>query len=242
MRLKNADVAASLDVAAIGAHPDDIEYGCGGILLLAKEMSLRTGAVVLTRGEAGDHGTLTVRTAEARDAAALLQLDEFSLWDYRDALLSATDETTLLLTRWLKQRRPHLVLAPHPADRHPDHLAAADLARRAVFLAARAKILPELPAIPPVQIWWYALDATVGPSPVLLVDISMVWERKIGALKAHVSQYETNLASRTTTDRYLGSLAGVQAAEGFIPDGPLVLSRELQLTWLTRLTVRPKGG
>ena len=65
-----------VDVLAVGAHPDDVELGCGGTLLRLKSLGRRTGVVDLTRGELGTRGTIETRALEARRAAALLGLVE----------------------------------------------------------------------------------------------------------------------------------------------------------------------
>ena len=61
-----------LDILAFGAHPDDVELGCGATL--AKEISLgkKVGIVDLTRGELGTRGSADVRDIEAKNAAEIL--------------------------------------------------------------------------------------------------------------------------------------------------------------------------
>src|SRR5882757_11421572 len=57
---------------AFGAHPDDIEFGCGGVIANETRAGRKVHFVICSRGEAGTHGTPKQRTAEAKKAAALL--------------------------------------------------------------------------------------------------------------------------------------------------------------------------
>src|SRR6478672_10050818 len=57
---------------AVGAHPDDIEFGCGGILLAEAERGCAIALCVCSRGEAGTNGTPSEREAEARQAAKVI--------------------------------------------------------------------------------------------------------------------------------------------------------------------------
>lgn len=64
-----------LDILAIAVHPDDVELGCSGALLMEKKNGKRTGVVDLTRGELGTRGTAELRLEEAARSAEILQLD-----------------------------------------------------------------------------------------------------------------------------------------------------------------------
>ena len=64
-----------LDILAFGAHPDDVELSCAGVLLVEKLNGKKTGVIDLTQGEMGTRGTVDTRQKEAADAAKILQLD-----------------------------------------------------------------------------------------------------------------------------------------------------------------------
>src|ERR1700754_4447504 len=64
-----------LDILAIAVHPDDVELGCAGTLLMEKRNGKRTGVVDLTRGELGTRGTPELRAEEAAKAAIVMGLD-----------------------------------------------------------------------------------------------------------------------------------------------------------------------
>jgi LmbE family N-acetylglucosaminyl deacetylase len=114
---------APLSVLAIGAHPDDIELGAGGLLLALAEQRPRIRYVVLT-GTAERH-------AEARDAAAsfLRGADlEVSLHSLPDTLLpTAWNAVKEILADVARSFTPDLVIAPMPADAHQDHRMVAEI-------------------------------------------------------------------------------------------------------------------
>jgi len=73
-----------LDVLAIGAHPDDVELGCGGTVALLARAGKRVGILHLTRGEMGTRGTPAERIAEAEAAAQALGAAELGFLDCGD--------------------------------------------------------------------------------------------------------------------------------------------------------------
>ena len=64
-----------LDILAFGVHPDDVELSCGGTLLTEKTKGKKVGIADLTEGELGTRGTAETRIQEAKDAAAIMQID-----------------------------------------------------------------------------------------------------------------------------------------------------------------------
>ncbi len=113
-----------LDVLAIGAHPDDVELGCGGTLARLAAEGRAVGILHLTRGERGTRGTPEGRQAEAEAAAAALGAKALDFLDCGDGGLRTgpAEEDSLIVK--LRLWRPDLVLAPSPHDRHPDHTRA----------------------------------------------------------------------------------------------------------------------
>ena len=174
-----------LDILAIGAHPDDVELGCGGTLALLAGRGKRVGIAHLTRGEAGTRGSAAERRREAEQAAAALGAAELEFLDCGDGNLrtGAAEQESLiaLLRRW----RPELVLGPGPVDRHPDHGRACRLVEEACFyagLASRGEGTPHRPAAS----WSYMGHDSFEPD--LVVDVGEVWEAKMAALDAYESQ------------------------------------------------------
>ena len=137
----------SLDALAIGAHPDDVELGCGGTLAGLAESGHSVGILHLTSGEAGTRGDAETRRAEARAAASILGA-ELHFLDCGDAGLRTGRDEEDSLIRKLREIRPRLVLAPSPEDRNPDHGRAFRLVRDACFYAGLEKRSPDFSRFP----------------------------------------------------------------------------------------------
>src|ERR1700683_5438165 len=113
---------------AFGAHPDDIEFGCGGVIAQETRAGRASHFVVCPRGEAGTHGTPKQRVAEAKKSAALLGATvEFIELD-GDAHLEVRAAHAIKLARILRRTRPGIVLAPSLVEnQHPDHARLGQL-------------------------------------------------------------------------------------------------------------------
>lgn len=134
-----------LDLLAIGAHPDDVEMTSGGWLALARKQGYRTGILHLTAGEMGTHGTPEMRRQEAADAGAILGA-EVAFAGLRDGFLHDDDASVRVVVDQLRALRPGVVIAPYFTCHHPDHEAAARLARKAVHFAGLKGYVTEQPA------------------------------------------------------------------------------------------------
>lgn len=236
-------VAPRADVLAFGAHPDDIEFGCGGVIARETQSGRRAHLVVCSRGEAGTNGTPAERSAEAEKAAALLGATlEFIELD-GDAHLELRVAHAIKLAGIIRRLRPTLLLAPTLVpNQHPDHWRLAQLVRDAARLARYGGVA-ELQGQPPHavgQIFFYAItpDAEPRDLPPLFVDISApetlaAWT---AAMEAHVSQLKTrNYVSlqlaRATVN---GSRCGAIAAAALFPNDPLVFDSLAPLTRAAR--------
>lgn len=181
---------ARVDILAIGAHPDDVELGCGGTLALAARQGRRTGIVHLTRGERGTRGTPEERRREAERAAAALGAAELELLDCGDGSLRHGEAEEDALIEVLRRLRPEVVLGPTPSDRHPDHARAHALVHAACFyagLAARGSGgggggEPHRPAAV------FSFMQHDPFEPRFVVDVTAAWEAKLEALAAYRSQ------------------------------------------------------
>ena len=175
----------NLDVLAIGAHPDDVELGCGGTVALLAQKGKRVGIVHLTRGERGTRGTLEDRLMEAEKAAEELGAATLEFLDCGDGALRNSEAEEDALIELLRRYRPRLILGPAPADRHPDHGRAHRLVKDAAFYAGlrhRGAGEPHRPA----AVFSYMQHDPF--EPLFIVDVSSVWDRKVAALAAHSSQ------------------------------------------------------
>jgi N-acetylglucosamine malate deacetylase 1 len=219
------------DVLALGPHPDDIEIGNAGTLLLLRQAGQRLGLLDLTRGEKGSRGTVDERSAEAEAATRRLGAAVRRNLGLPDTGLRVDDHATNLLVAALRSARPWLLLGPHAHDVHPDHTAAAQLADRAVFLAGLRNYEPQLgePHRPRVHLR-YPGNRPIEPS--LVVDITAVATEKAEVVRCYRSQLNPPDRSHLTLgldtaeralvrDQFYGARIGVRAGEPFWHDGPL---------------------
>jgi LmbE family N-acetylglucosaminyl deacetylase len=216
---------------AFGAHPDDIEFGCGGVIARETRLARPAHFIVCSHGEAGTRGTPPQRIAEAGKAAALLGATlEFLQLD-GDAHLEVRSAHALKLAAIIRRLRPAILLAPSLVEnQHPDHWRLAQLVRDAARLA-RYGGLAELRDTPPHTIdhlFYYAVTAEAEPRDLsILVDVSPpeVLAAWTAAMEAHASQQQTrNYAElQLTRARLHGLRAGVSHAIPLWPNDPLVV-------------------
>jgi LmbE family N-acetylglucosaminyl deacetylase len=220
-------------VLAFGAHPDDIEFGCGGVIAQETRAGRAAHFVVCSRGEAATHGRPEQRVAEAQRAAALLGATiEFVELD-GDSHLEVRAAHAITLAGVLRRVRPGTVLAPSPVEnQHPDHWRLGRLVCDASRLA-RFGGVRELMASPPhriEQLLFYALTREAEPdniSPVL-IDISRpeIVAAWVAAMEAHASQTSARnyVECQLTRARLHGLGAAVEYATALFPADPLVFT------------------
>ena len=222
-----------VDILAFGAHPDDIELGCGGSIALAIAQGKTVGLIDLTRGELGTRGSAEIRAKEAENAAALLQVSFRKNLDFRDAFFTNDEAHQRSIIQQLRTHQPSIVLCNAVEDRHIDHAKGSQLVSDACFLSGLQKIetLDEegnsQKAWRPKQVYHYIQWKEIVPD--FVVDISEHLDRKIEAIKAYSSQFydpkskepSTPISSQNFIEsvRYraknFGRLSNVDAAEGF---------------------------
>ncbi len=224
---------------AFGAHPDDIEFGCGGVIALETRFGRKAHLVVCSRGESGSHGTPEDRVDEAKQAAALLGATvEFVELD-GDAHLELKSAHAIKLASIMRRVQPGVVLAPSLVEnQHPDHWRLGRLVRDAARLARYGGV-PELRAQAPhsiQQLWFYAVTPEAEPrdiSPVL-IDISApeILAAWTAAMEAHTSQTSARnyIELQTTRARLNGLRAGTGHAIALFPNDPPVLDSLEQLS------------
>jgi bacillithiol biosynthesis deacetylase BshB1 len=132
-----------LDILAFGAHPDDVELGCGGTI--AKEISLgkKVGIVDLTRGELGTRGSVAIRNQESANAARILGVVVRENLDMRDGFFVNDEAHQLEIIKMIRKYQPEIVLCNAVDDRHIDHGKGSKLVSDACFLSGLMKIKTE---------------------------------------------------------------------------------------------------
>ena len=129
-----------LDVLAVGAHPDDVELGCSGVLIKEIKRGKKAGIIDLTQGEMGTRGTIETRFNEASEAARIIGVHVRENLKLRDGFFLNDETNQLKLVKSLRQYQPEIVIGNVLEDRHPDHGRAGNLIYDACFLSGLAKI------------------------------------------------------------------------------------------------------
>ncbi|MCG3206509.1 MAG: N-acetyl-alpha-D-glucosaminyl L-malate deacetylase 1 [Anaerolineae bacterium] len=230
----NESIISPIDILAFSPHPDDVELGCGGSLILAVNQGLRVAVADLTAAEMSSRGTPGQRAAETTAAAELLGLSARVNLGLPDTQIGADPAHRLAVIELIRAARPRLVLAPHWQDRHPDHEAAGALIRDACFYAGVGKVGRGVPHRPQ-QVFYYMIHTPFEPS--FVIDVSAVWEQRMAAVRAYASQFQPDAAgpatalSRAGFLRYVearaityGALIGAAYGEPFAMRGPVPLA------------------
>jgi bacillithiol biosynthesis deacetylase BshB1 len=179
----------SVDVLAIGPHPDDAELLCGGTLARCADQGNRTGILDLTRGEMGTRGSPELRAAEAATASQILSVGIRLNAELPDACITNDRGTREHIVGLLRELKPRVVILPFMRGRHPDHRLAAELCRDACFLAGLARFGSGAPHRPRKLL--YALAFREDPvKPTFVVDITEQFSRKMEAIRSYASQFE----------------------------------------------------
>jgi len=218
---------------AFAAHPDDIEFACGGIITLESRAGRAVHFAICSQGESASHGTPAVRRREATSAAKILGATaEFVKLD-GDAHLELRTTHAIALARIIRRIKPAIVLAPTTVqNQHPDHWRLGTLVRDAARLARYGGV-PELKSLPShsiSQLLFYASTCEAEPKDAtpLLVDVSDptimdIWKRCMEVHKTQTSARKyVDLQFARARARGLG--AGVEYAIALFSTDPLLFN------------------
>jgi N-acetylglucosamine malate deacetylase 1 len=223
---------------AFGAHPDDIEFGCGGVIAKEARAGRPAHFVVCSRGEAGTNGTPAERVAEAEKAAAILGATVEFIELGGDAHLTFSIEHVLKIAAIIRRVRPLVVLAPTVVEnQHPDHAVVGRLVRDAARLARYGGVaeLRDAPAHAIQQLLLYAVTVEGEPAnaagvwvDVSTPDIVAAWT---AAMEAHASQLRSRnyVELQLTRARLNGLRGGIGHAIVLFPNDPLVVDSLIQI-------------
>ncbi len=213
-----------LDILAIAVHPDDVELGCSGTLIMEKRNGKRTGVLDLTRGELGTRGTAELREQEAAKAAGIMNLDVRENALLADGFFRNDEASQRILIRFIRKYQPEIVIANALDDRHPDHGRAGHLISDACFLSGLRKVVTETKDGVTQQHWRpkyvFHIIQDRYREPDFVYDISAAADEKIEAIKAYSSQfysaeYESGEPQTyISTPQFLDSIIGRQAMFG----------------------------
>ena len=179
----------SVDILAIGAHPDDVELICGGTLIRAQMLGRRTGILDLSAGELGSRGTREIRAREAAQAAKVMGVTVRENLGLPDGGIVNTPETRAKVAVVIRRLKPTVVITHSLHGRHPDHPVVAQLTRDACFVAGLQKIEPKSAPHRPRKVLHALSFREDYQKPTFVVDITESFEKKLAADAAYASQF-----------------------------------------------------
>jgi bacillithiol biosynthesis deacetylase BshB1 len=182
----------NLDVLIFAAHPDDAELSMGGTIAKLSLNDLKVGIIDLTRGELGTRGTAESRQKEAFNAALSLNVALRENLEIPDGDIQNTKENVLKIIMKIRNYKPKIIFAPYFNDRHPDHIDASHLIKRAMFSTGLSKIKTFDKEIPqnhfrPQKLFYYMQTYTFEPS--FIIDISDTFPQKMKSVECYSSQF-----------------------------------------------------
>jgi len=195
-------------ILAIGAHPDDIEFGCGGTLIKYARQGHDVFLLVMTEG--GGSGEGSIRRKEQEEAANILQAAKLFWGEYPDTAIPLDRDSIQRVERIIYEVQPDFIFVHYQDDTHQDHrhlsvstITATRYTRNVLFFEG---------------------PTTQNFSPSVFVDVDPVLDRKVTALEVHASQvHKTNITGLTIVDiarssaHFRGIQGRVRNAEGFVP-------------------------
>ncbi len=221
-----------LDILAFGAHPDDVELGCGATIAKEIASGKKVGIVDLTRGELGTRGSAELRDIEAKNAAEILGVSIRENLRFADGFFVNDKKNQLEVIKMIRKYQPDIVLCNAIDDRHIDHSKGSSLVSDACFLSGLLKIKTVMEGKQqekwrPKHVYHYIQWKNINPD--FVVDVSDFIDVKEKAVLAYGSQFfdinskepETPISSKNFIDsinyraRDLGRIIGADFAEGF---------------------------
>ena len=198
----------TMNILAIGAHPDDIEYGCAGTMIKYAERGHHIFLMVLTSGQEG--GSTEIRQQEQETAAEIMKVQKVFWGNYHDTQLPLNKELIEKIEEVLGEVKPDLILVNYGDDTHQDHR----ILTRATMSATRYVR----------NVLFFEGPTTQNFNPQVFVDISDTLERKFKVLEAHASQVmKTNIEDMSIVElaqanaTFRGIQGRVKFAEAFAP-------------------------
>lgn len=195
-----------MNILAIGAHPDDIEFGCGGTLIKYAQKGYGVYLLVLTQGDVG--GNPEVRKKEQEEAVKFMGAREVFWGNFKDTELPLNKPLISVIEEVINKVKPHSVLFNYVNDIHQDHRVAA----KACISATRYV----------KEVLNFEVPTTHNFQPEIFVDIGDVVDSKLKLLELHASQvHKTKVENLTILESvkscavFRGYQGRVKYAEGF---------------------------
>jgi LmbE family N-acetylglucosaminyl deacetylase len=214
----------------VTAHPDDVDFGAAGTVALWTDQGIEVTYCIITDGDAGGHDLAVdradipaIRRAEQEAAAKEVGVTDVVWLGYPDGQLTVSIDLRRDISRVIRQVRPQRVVSQWPERNwksiyasHPDHMAAGEATMCAVYPDARNPFaFPDLVDLAPHvvdEVWIMS-----SPMPETFVDITDTFDRKVAALRHHVSQLDPD----NDVSGFLRGFLAANAAAGDLPEGRL---------------------
>ncbi len=226
--LADADIGTALVVTA---HPDDVDFGAAGTIATFTDKGIRVVYCIVTDGDAGgfdraldNGGMAALRRAEQTEAAKLVGVEDVRFLGYKDGTVEPTLTLRRDIARVIRQVRPDRVITSSPernyarmGPSHPDHRAVGGATLDAVYPDARNPYaFPELLTEEGLEAWTVReVWLTGGMANNHYVDVTATLDRKLAALRAHVSQ----TAHMDTLEDFVKGFLGRNAGAAGLPEG-----------------------
>ncbi len=205
-----------MNILAIHAHPDDVEFLCAGTLALLKEKGHEIAIATISNGDKGsletsNEETARIRKGEAKHAADVIGAT-YGCVDFNDYEIFDDDASRRRVTEFIRGVNPDVIITAPPQDYHADHEACSHLVRHAAFIVGAPNYqtgnAPVMKAVPTL----YYTDPAEGKNifgnvirPDFCVNVSSVIETKKTMLEKHASQREW-LRAYHGMDHYIHSM------------------------------------
>jgi LmbE family N-acetylglucosaminyl deacetylase len=197
-----------MNVLAIGAHPDDIEFGCGGTLLKYAQKGDKVYLLIITKGGMG--GDIPLRKAEQEASAKILRCTEVFWGNYDDTRVPVDQKLIQTIEDVIRKVDPTFIFVHHSDDTHQDHRHLATCTVTATRYTR--------------NVLFYEGPTTQNFHPTVFTDIDSVLDKKIASLEAHSSQVvKTRIEGLSIVDitrsaaHFRGIQGRVKNAEAFVP-------------------------
>ena len=176
-----------LDLLVFGAHPDDVELGCGGTVIKEIQNGKKVGIIDLTRGELGTRGSIKIRDIESKNASKIMGVSLRENMNFSDGFFENNKENKILLIEKIRKYQPDVVVTNALSDRHPDHSKGAQIVIDSCFLSGLSKIDTNQDIWRPNAIYHYIQFNNIQPT--FVIDISQQFSKKLEAVKSYSSQF-----------------------------------------------------
>jgi bacillithiol biosynthesis deacetylase BshB1 len=213
-------------ILIFGAHPDDVEFGCGGLVIKEINAGNSVKMVICSLGEAGTNGTPEGRKKEAENSAKLVGADIEFVDLGGDCHMENKPENILKIAEMIRKEKPNIVLAQSLSEnQHPDHFVLSKMVRSACRYARYGglKEIKNYKTHAVDSLYFYPSSVEIDEKPDILIDVSLEYKTWVKAMQMHKSQMKTkgylNLVSSKA--RFFGASIGVEYAVGLWVSDPV---------------------